>query len=907
VVTEEQVLRAQRQAEQIAPAATGIAWKQLGPYNIGGRVSDIVADRFTPNAAFAAAASGGIWKTTDGGANWKSIWPDANVQAMGAFAQAPDGTLWAGTGEANPPGGGLTYFGDGVYKSTDDGATWTNVGLERSSAVGRIAVDPKDPNTVFVAAAGHIARSAEQRGLYRTQDGGKTWEQVLVPTTPMTGAVDIEINPDNPDIVYASLWDHKRTNGTRTYGGIGSGLFRSTDGGDSWQRLENIVDPLPAWDETKTGLKADPSLGRIGIAIAPSDPNRIYIVSGSPYGPDKGFYWSDDRGDTLRVGGRAYASNGFQWWFGKIWVDPENKNHIFNADVNLRRSTDGGQTWSNVGGVHADQQAMDWDRSTIDGDPSTPLRVFLGNDGGTYRSETGGVAGSWIKSNNQPWNQAYHIAVSRQDSQRQLIGLQDNGSNKSWTPTNPSPADPELRDWNAAGGGDGHFNVIDPLDDRVYYSCSQSSGAGRHSCQGRRDTATGTTNFTVTNNGFPAGQRYTTDAPLVIDPNIPPAAADGTQLPNAIYIGGNYIGRSLNRGTSFETISPIDTTPADPTDPTDALPGAIPADEIDIGLYTNLYGAVTALAPAKSPTPVPFASTVYAGTDTGLVWKTDDAGATWKRMQGLPTRWVNSIVADPDNANHAYIGFSGFRQGDDAANVWETTDGGNTWVNISHNMPNAPVDMLEYDPKGDVLFAATDLGVFDRKDGDSAWYEISVGMPNVPVLDLKLSGDGKELIVATFGRSNFKLPLSTDATDGGGVGGTVAATLGLSLDTPGSFGAFQPGMTRTYTAKAKASVVSTAGDAMLSVVDPSSSAPGRLVNGSFSLPTPVKAKASSPAGSGMAFAAVGTSPLALLTYTNPVSNDAVELEFEQAVASTDALRTGNYSKTLTFTLSTTNP
>ncbi len=232
----------------------------------------------------------------------------------------------------------------------------------------------------------------------------------------MTGGTDVDINPVNPNVVYAAMWDHKRTNGTRTYGGIGSGLFRSKDGGDTWERLENIVDPLPAWDETKTGLKADPSLGRIGIAIAPSDPNRIYIVSGSPYGPDKGFYWSDDGGDTLRVGGRAYASNGFQWWFGKIWVDPEDKNLIFNADVNLRRSTDGGQTWGNVGGVHADQHAMDWDRSTLDGNPATPRRVFLGNDGGTYRSENNGAPGSWVKSNNQPWNQAYHIAVSKQDS-----------------------------------------------------------------------------------------------------------------------------------------------------------------------------------------------------------------------------------------------------------------------------------------------------------------------------------------------------------------------------------------------------------------------------------------------------------------------------------------------------------
>jgi hypothetical protein len=552
---------------------------------------------------------------------------------------------------------------------------------------------------------------------------------------------------------------------------------------------------------------------------------------------------------------------------------------------------------------------MDWDRSTLDGDPATPRRVFLGNDGGMYRSESNGAPGSWVKATNQPWNQAYHLAISKQDSSRLLIGLQDNGSQKSWTPANPSPSDPQLRDWNSSGGGDGHWNVIDPTDHTYYYSCSQSSGGGTHSCAGRHDTATATQNFTVTNSGFPAGQRYTTDAPLVIDPNVPPKADDGTQPPNALYVGGNYIGRSQNRGGAFTVISPIDTTPTNPSDPTDALPGPVPAEEVDIGLYTNLYGAVTAMAPAKSQTPVPYATTIYAGTDTGLVWKTSDAGATWTRMQGLPQRWVNAIIADPDNANHAYIAFSGFRQDDDAANVWETTNGGSTWTNISQNMPNGPVEMIEYDAAHDVLFAATDVGVFDHKDGDSSWYKISVGLPNVPVMDVKLSGDGKALFVATFGRSQWKLPLSVDATDGGGAGtGTVPATLGLALGTPGAFGAFQPGVARDYAASTTANVVSTAGDATLSVTDPSSNAPGHLVNGAFSLPEAVQAKAASPAGTGStAFSPVGGSPLSLLTYAGPVSNDPVAVSFQQHIGASDPLRTGSYSKTLTFTLSTTNP
>jgi hypothetical protein len=227
----------------------------------------------------------------------------------------------------------------------------------------------------------------------------------------------------------------------------------------------------------------------------------------------------------------------------------------------------------------------------------------------------------------------------------------------------------------------------------------------------------------------------------------------------------------------------------------------------------------------------------------------------------VPERWVNALVVDPADKNHVYAAFSGYREGDEAANVWETHDGGGTWTNISQNLPNGPVEMIAYNPKPDVLFAATDVGVFDRKDGDSAWYKMSVGLPNVPVLDVKLSGDGKFLFAATFGRSVWKLPLSVDATDGGGTGGSVPATLALTLGTPGAFGAFTPGADKDYTASTTANVISTAGDAALSVTDPSAQAPGHLVNGSFSLPSALQAKASTPAGTSGAFAAVSGNPL----------------------------------------------
>ena len=199
------------------------------------------------------SSGGGVWHSVDAGVKWTPVWPDGQTQTMGALAQDANGTLWAGTGEANPPGGGLTYFGDGVYKSSDGGAHWDNVGLRESASIGRIAIDPSNPETVFAAAAGHVARSAGQRGLYRTVDGGRSWQLVLAPSNATTGAIDVAINPQNPRIVYAAMWDHRRNNGARVYGGVGSGLFRCKDGGDTWERLQNIVDPLPAYDHAQTG------------------------------------------------------------------------------------------------------------------------------------------------------------------------------------------------------------------------------------------------------------------------------------------------------------------------------------------------------------------------------------------------------------------------------------------------------------------------------------------------------------------------------------------------------------------------------------------------------------------------------------------------------------------------------
>jgi photosystem II stability/assembly factor-like uncharacterized protein len=717
-VSQAQIRQGQQQAAALPE--NGATWSLVGPSNVGARMTDLVVDPRQADTVYVAASGGGVWKSTDAGATFTSVWPADLTQTVGALAMGPDGTLWVGTGEANPSGGGLTYFGDGVYRSADGGAHWQQMGLRDTGAIGRILVDPTDPARVYVAASGNLSGTASQRGIYRLDNHGRDWKLVLATPNTTTGGVDLAIDPTNHNRVYATLWDHHRNNGARVYGGVGSGLFRSDDGGDTWTRLQNITGPVCSYDQTGSGLASDASLGRIGVAVAPSDPNRVYIVFGSPYGPDKGFYVSNDGGDTFSCGaGRPGASGGYQWWFGRVWVDPQDENHLFSADVSLRESTDGGASWHNSTGVHADQHAMQWD-------PNVPDRVYLGNDGGVYRSDANGTSGSWHHATYEPFNQSYHLAVAADDPTRLATGLQDNGSVRTWTATSP-PGD--LTQWNAFGGGDGHEVLIDYSNHNVYYECLQVGSCRRH------EDVNGTT--TTTNFGQRHSSRITTDAPIVLDPNNP----------SVVYFGGNVLDRSTDQGKTFTQISP----------PGDFLTGPVPPEENDLGpFYANEYATITWIAPAKTD-----ANTIYVGTDTGRLWVTHDLGQHWTEFtgKGLPTRWVNAIVVDPTDANHVYVAYSGYREGDLAANVWETTDGGNTWQNISGNMPNAPVEMLTYDQAGQTLYAATDLGLFYDKNGKKNWARVGRGLPDTPVLDVKISGDDKTLYAATFGRSVWSIPI----------------------------------------------------------------------------------------------------------------------------------------------------
>jgi photosystem II stability/assembly factor-like uncharacterized protein len=748
-----QVALARQQAMSI-PVGDRTPWRFVGPTNIGGRVVDLALDPTTsPTTVYAAVSSGGIMKSTDGGKTWVPAWPSSNTQAMGALARGPDGTLWAGTGEANPSGGGDTFLGNGIYKSTDGGRRWELSGLPDSGAFGRIAVNPKNPDEVWAAASGWLSPISSQRGLYHLTDGGNNWKLSLAPPNATTGAIDVAVDPANPNIILASLWDRFRNNGAFHYGGAGSGLYRSVNDGKTWTRLNNsnITGSVCSWDETHSGLNVSPDLGRIGIAFAPSNPDRVYIQSSGANGPDKGFYISNDAGKTWTCGaGEPGAPGaGYEWVFGRLWVDPASENHIFAADVSLRESTDGGATWHDSSGMHVDQHAMAWD-------PNVPNLVYNGDDGGVYISAKNGASNTWTHARVEPWNQSYHLSVSQQDPKRLVTGMQDQGSNRTWTP-GVEPTD--LTQWNPYFGGDGHWVQINRDNELVYYACFQPSPPFEDCAKFVDSAATGpaTTKTTFFSKPpWPAGTRLTTDTPMVLDP------AD----PNYVYIGGTSIARSgpgvVAKPGAWTLISPVK------PDSPQSLPGRVPKDEINPDpFYVREYGAVTEIAPAKSTgTATSPATTIYAGTDTGKLWKTTNAtaspatGVKWTQLGVgvLPQRWVTSIVVDPTNASHVFASFSNYKQGDLAANVWETTDGGVTWHNISGNMPNAPVWHLTYDQARGQLYACNDFGVFFLRNGKKDWDRLGSGLPNAPVFDLQFTGNGNTIYAATFGRGIYQIP-----------------------------------------------------------------------------------------------------------------------------------------------------
>jgi len=689
--------RLARVEQGLAIESIPLTWTPAGPYNIGGRVTAIAAVPGT-STAYMGAANGGVFKSTNSGTNWTPVFDDWGVYSIGALALSPSdpNVVYVGTGESNSSVD--SYDGAGVFRSMDGGATWQSLGLETTGRIGRVAIDPSQTKRIFVAAMGRQFSTGPDRGLYRSEDGGLDWTRVLF-VDDSTGVSDVAINPAHPETVFCATWERVRRPSYRRAFGPGCGIWRSADHGLTWTRLSA---GLPAPSD---------NVGRIGLAIAPSRPSTIYaqITTGASDGyQGLGVYRSIDGGATWtrRDVGSTYSGNfgGFSWYFGECGVDPANPDRVYSLGLSPLRSDDGGVTFTSIaGGAHVDQHAL-WI------DPTNPSRLMLGNDGGFYVSTSGGSA--WTKSLDLPISQFYAGAIDPSNPARLLGGTQDN----STVQTSGSPSA-----WGVILGGDGFVCLVDPTNPNLVL------GEYQFGCYGagpQRSTNGGASWTSPT--GINSGDRFNWCTPITMDP--------GNHM--VVLCASQRVYRSTDNGLSYAPISgDLSTNP--------------PAE--------LTYGSVTTLDIS------PLDSRIYfAGTDDGKVWRTVDSGLTWTDITaGLPLRWVTRVAADPWDAQGVYVTLSGFGLDEHLAHVFRSGDRGTTWTSIASNLPDAPANDLVPDPSdAQTLYLATDVGVWVTRDRGARWYPLGNGLPVQAVFDLTLHPASRSLVAATHGRSQWRLDLT---------------------------------------------------------------------------------------------------------------------------------------------------
>jgi photosystem II stability/assembly factor-like uncharacterized protein len=684
---------------------SALEWRGIGPFR-GGRAVAVVGVPGSPNIFYFGAAAGGVWKTVDAGTNWKPIFDAVKASSIGAIAVAPSNPdiLYVGTGEANMRGD--VTWGGGVFKSTDAGKTWTDLGLADTRQIGAIIIDPVDPDVVLVAAVGHAFGPNTQRGVFRTHDGGRTWDRVLY-KNELTGAIDRVADPHNPKIIYSALWQVRRQPWNFSSGGPGSGLYRSTDGGLNWSQLTGHGLP--------TGI-----LGRIDIAISAVDSQRIYAMIEAK---DGGLYRSDDAGsqwhrvsDDGRIRQRA-------WYFSKIYADPNKLDTVYALNTGMLRSVDGGKTFNLVSATHGDHHAL-WI------DPNNSNSLINANDGGASISLDGG--NTWSTQDNQPTGQFYHVATDNRFPYYVYGAQQDNSNLAVASYSDEGVIGP--RDWFPAGGGESGFVVPDPRDPNVIYSDAENQYARFDHRSQQSQTISPDP---IDNSGHPASElehRFNWTAPLMISPHDP----------EALYAASEVMWKSTDHGMSWKIISP-DLTRNDKTKQT-ASGGPLTKDITSVEYYDTIF------AVAESPLRQ---GNLWIGTDDGLVQMTEDDGVHWRNVTptAMPA-WSTVSMTEPSHfdAAVAYIAVDRHRLDDVAPYAWKTSDHGHSWVSIAAGLPaGGVVHVVREDPlRRGLLYAGTELGVFVSFDDGDHWVPLQHGLPVTPIHDLTVHG--ADLVAATHGR-----------------------------------------------------------------------------------------------------------------------------------------------------------
>jgi len=723
------VLPADLLSQSVSTEILGAAYyRSIGSTRQSGRFVDFAVSEKNPEIFYAAMASGGLWKTVNNGITFESIFDDQGVISIGDVAIDPNNpnVVWVGTGEAN--NSRTAYYGDGIYKSVDGGKTWANMGLKNSQHIGRIIVHPKNPDIVWVASLGPLYSENSEKGVYKTTNGGKSWKKVLDVTSKgkQVGVVDIAIDPSDPNILYASAYDKVRRPWTFNNGGPGSGLYKTTDGGNKWEQLTN---GLPG------GM-----IGRIGIDISRSNPNVVYInlencnIDGvtdeerynqllngiPPKGDEKGaeVYRSDDKGKSWKKAspdGRSIGG-GPGYYYQQIRVDPNNPDHVYVLATGMFETKDGGKEWVSPFRFGGDNHAM-WIN------PANSKHMLLGYDHGLGVTFDGGE--NWLHPDNLSVGQLVAIGFDYDYPYNVYGGLQDNGSVKGPS-TKRDGSTIKLEDWKTVGGGDGMYNEVDWNDSRWLYNESQNGPISR------TDQLTGESK-SIRYSGM---DRWAWNAPIVVSPHNS----------KTIYHAGNKVVRSRNQGDTWEEISGDLTL----------------QDEAKIQGTGNIqYCTIVTMeeSPAKE-------GVLWVGTDDGRVWVTPNGGTSWDdvtaNIPNRPDYWVSRVATSNADAATAYVAITGHRHDDFRPFLYKTTDMGKTWTPIASNLPvDESICVIREHPKNpDLLFVGTTKAVYVSFDGGTIWNKFRNNMPNNPVEDMKIHPRENDLIIGTHGRGFYIADIS---------------------------------------------------------------------------------------------------------------------------------------------------
>jgi len=695
---------------------SGLKWRSIGPALTSGRIADFAVNPCNPSEYFVAVASGHIWKTTNKGTTFSPVFDKYGAYSIGCLAMDPNNhhVIWAGTGENNHQR--AIGYGDGVYKSINGGNSWKNMGLKDSRQIGKILIDPRNSDVVYVAAEGSIWGPGGDRGLYKTTDGGKNWEKVLE-ISENTGINDMVMDPRDPDVIYASSEQRRRHVHTKIGGGPETAIYKTTDGGENWDKLKS---GLPSGD-----------VGGIGLAISPVNPDVVYAIIEAS-GKSGGFYRTTNRGASWSKMSDHHSSGQY---YNEIYCDPENVDKVYSVETITHYTLDAGKTWSRLSnkGRHVDDHAL-WI------DPADTDHFLIGGDGGVYESYDGGKNYKFMS--NLPVTQFYRVNVDNTLPFYWVYGGTQDNNSLGGPSRSTSSSGVSSYDWIVTLGGDGFFQAIEPDNPDIVYSAYQYGNISRY------DKKSGE-RLSIKPQPRKGEDTYkwNWNTPFKISPH------SGTRL----YMGANKLFRSDDRGNSWKVISE-DLTHQKDRNSWPVMGRYWGIDAVAKDVSTSLYGTMVSLA--ESPVKEDL---IYVGMDDGMIQVTEDAGQNWRKIPsiaGVPDyTYVSDIYPSRYDENIVFASFDNRKRDDFKPYIMKSTDKGNTWTSISGNLPdNGSVHTIEQDHVNpDLLFAGTEFGAFFSIDGGKIWAQLKSGIPTISVKDMVIQERENDLVLATFGRGFYIL------------------------------------------------------------------------------------------------------------------------------------------------------